>query len=277
MNLLHLIYLLSFLSFNSLVLIFAFLFGAIPGNWYKRKLPQLQFIFATISFLSGGLNCIIALINDAYLNEINTLYTFSFLIILEPLYAFAFFASIYKLVKRRQTNKVLPDEYIFLRGSEYQITNKLEYTLSNLIYMPNVQSYAIAKDYTIIFSGARPEKEIDAKFICKKIGDKAYDCLSYIDLDKRFSLKRIFNHIVNCFILIVSLSIPFLIHYTDSALMATGNVDELYPLYVFVILFLLGTLECKLFRGIKGFSKIFYYLALIMVIFSFGYLIQFLI
>lgn len=231
--------------------------------------------FCNYFIFLGTLSCIVAKINEAYLHEINTVYTFSFLIIFEILYAIVFFASLTKFIACVKTNAVSPNEYIFLRGIEYQISNKLEYTLGNLIYMPNVKAYAIAKNHTIIFSGARPEKEIDAGFICKKIGDKTYDCLSYIDLDKRFSVKRIIGYVINCFVLIVFWSIPFLIQYTDSVFMATGNVDELYPLYEFVVLFLLGSLGCKLFTKVKGFGKILYYLFLIMIIFSLYYLIKF--
>lgn len=270
-----LIYLLSCLAFDSLVILFAVLFGAIPGKWYRWKTQQLQFVFASISFFAGMLSCIFAKINEEYLLEINTLYTFSFLIIFEVLYAIVFLATLFRLITCVKTNGGLPNEYIYLRGYEYQLSNKLEYTLGNLIYMPNVKAYAIAENYTIIFSGARPEKEIDAGFICKKIGNKTYECLSYIDLNKEFRIKRIINKGINYLVILVFILVPLIVQYTDIAFIDTGNVDEFYSLYEFVVLFLLGSLGCRLFAKIKGFGKILHYLFFVMIIFSIYYFIKF--
>lgn len=271
----NLIYLSSFLAFDSLVILFSVLFGAIPGRWYRWKTEQLQFVFATISFLSGMLSCILAKNNEESLLEINTLYTFSFLLVFEALYTIVFLATLYKLITCVKTNGGLQNEYIYLRGSEYQLSNKLEYTIGNLIYMPNVKACAVAENYTIVFSGPRPKKEIDAGFICKKIGDKTYECLSYINLEKEHRIKRIINYGINCFIILVFLLVPLLVQYTDIVFMATGNVDEFYSLYRFVMLFLLGSLGSKLFANIKGFGKILYYLFWVMIINSIYYLIKF--
>ena len=270
-----LIYLLSCLAFDSLVFLFAVILGAIPGKWYRWKTQQLQFVFAIISFVAGTISCIIAKINEEYLLEINTLYTFSFLIIFEVLYTIVFVATLFRLITCIKTTAGLPNEYIYLQGSEYKILNRFEYTLGNLIYMPNVKAYAIAENYTILFSGARPEKEIDAGFICKKIGNKTYECLSYIDLDKEYRIKRIINYGINCFVILVFLLVPLLVQYTDIIFITTGNVDAFYPLYEFVVLFLLGSLGFKLFTKVKGFGKILYYLSLVMIIFSLYYLIKF--
>lgn len=270
-----LIYLLSWLAFDSFVLMFAILFGAIPGKWYKWKTIQLQFAFATFSFITGTLSCIIAKSNEEYLQEISTLYNFSFLMIFEYFYIAAFFASLFRFITCIKTTAGLPNEYIYLHSSEYQISNKLEYTLGDLIYMPNVTAYAIAENSIIIFTGARPEKEIDAGFICKKIGDKVYECLSYIDLDKEHKIKKIINHVINCFIVTIFLLIPLLEQYTDIVHITTGNVDMLYSLYESVVLFLLGSLGCKFFSGVRGFGKVLYYLFIVMIIFSLYYLIKF--
>ncbi len=271
----NLIYLLSCLAFDSLVFLFAIIFGAIPGKWYRWKTQQLQFVFAVISFVAGTISCVIAKISEEKLLEINTLYTFSFLSIFEILYTIVFLATLCRFITCIKTTAGLPNEYIYLQGSEYTISNKLEYTLGNLIYMPNVKAYAIAENYTILFSGARPEREIDAGFICKKIGNKTYECLSYIDLDKAYRIKRIINYGINCFVILVFLLVPVLVQYTDIIFITTGNVDAFYSLYEFVVLFLLGSLGCKLFTKVKGFGKVLYYLFLVMIIFSLYYLIIF--
>lgn len=267
----NLIYLLSCLAFDSLVLAFAVGFGAIPGKWYKLKTKQIQFIFLTISFVVGIISCIIAKINEEYLLEINTLYTFDYLMIWQVLYTIAFVGALFGIKKTAG----LPTEYIYLQGSEYKISTSLEYTLSDLTYMPNVKTYAITENYTILFSGARPEKEIDACFICKQIGNKTYECFSYIDLDKEYRIKRIINYGFNCCVILVFLLVPLLIQYTDIIFITTRNVDAFYPLYEFVVLFLLGSLGFKLFTKVKGFGKILYYLSLVMIIFSLYYLIKF--
>ena len=189
----------------------------------------------------------------------------------EVLYAIAFFGTLYRL----KTSRDLPNEYIRLQSSEYQLSNKLEYTLGNLIYMPHVEAYAIAENCIIIFSGARPEKEIDAEFICKKIDDRVYECLSYIDLNEEFSIKRIINNGINCLIVFVFMLVPLIVQYTDITVMATGLTHEFDSLFSFVVLFLLGTLFCKLFQNTKGFGKILYCLSFVMIILSIYYLIEF--
>lgn len=275
MGLMSLIYLLSGLAFDSLVIMFAFLFGAIPGGWYKRKILQLQLFLSSFSFFTGALSCIFAKINEEYLLEINTLHKFSFLRTWQVLYAIAFFGTLYKLKKIGG----LSTECIRLKNTEYQISNKLEYTLGDsIIYMPNVKSCAIAKNCTILFSGARPEKEIDAEFICKKIDDKVYECLSYIDLNEKFSIKRIINSGINCLIVFVFMLIPLIVQYMDITAMTTGPTtpedDPLYNLFGSVVTFLLGALFCKLFKNIKEVvGKILYWLGVVMVILSFPDLI----
>lgn len=269
-----LIYLLSLLAFDSLVIMFAFLFGAIPGGWYKRKLPQLQLFLSSFSFSAGALSCIFAKINEEYLLEINTLHKFYFLMILQFLYAIAFFGTLYKL----KTIGSLSTECIRLQASEYQLSSDLEYYTRGSTYMPIVKTYAIAENCIIIFPGARPEKEIDAEFICKKIDDKVYECLSYIDLNKEFSVKRIVDNGINCLIVFVFMLIPLVVQYMDITVMTTGPTtpedDPLYNLFGSVVTFLLGALFCKLFKNIKEVGgKIFYWLGVVMVILSFPDLI----
>lgn len=261
-----LVYLLSGLAFDSLVIMFAFLFGAIPGGWYKRKLAQLQLFLSSFSFFTGALSCIFAKINEEYSLETNTLYTCSFLMILQVLYAIAFFGTLYKL----KTSEDFPNERICLKASEYQLSNDLEYDTSGSTYLAKVKAYAIAENCIIIFSGARPEKEIDADFICKKIDDKVYECLSYIDLNEEFSIKRIINSGINCLIVFVFMLIPLIVQYMDITFMATGSTipkdGPLSNLFSFTVTFLLGALFCKLFKNIKGFGRILYWLGVVMVV-----------
>lgn len=261
-----LIYLLSSLAFNSLVIMFAFICGAIPGGWYKRKILQLQLFLSSFSFFTGALSCIFAKINEEYLQGIHTLYTCSFLMILQVLYAIAFFATLYRL----KTSGDFLTECIRLQASEYQLSSDLEYDTSGSTYLANVKTYAIAENCIILFPGARPEKEIDAEFICKKIDDKVYECLSYIDLNEKFSIKRIIDNSINCLIVLVAMSIPLIVQYGDITVMATGPTapedDPLYNLFSFAVTFLLGALFCKLFKNIKGAGKIFYWLGVVIVV-----------
>ncbi len=143
--------------------------------------------------------------------------------------------------------------------------------------MPIVKTYAIAENCIILFPGARPEKAIDAEFICKKIDDKVYECLSYIDLNEKFSIKRIIDNGINCLIVFVPMLIPPVIQYSDIAVMATGPFtpgdDPLSNLFRFVVLFVLGAVFCKLFKAVKGTGRIFYCLGFVMVIISVSNLI----
>lgn len=269
----NLIYLLSHLAFDSIVIMFAIIFGAIPGKWYKKKIDQLQLVFATISFLSGTLSCILAKINEEFLLEINTLYTFSFLLLIEYFYIVTFLASIYKI---KTKNRIGNYQNIQLRSSEYQLSNELEYTIGDsMIYMPNVKTCAVTENYIIVFPGPRPEKEIDADFLCEKIGDKTYACQAYTILEKEHKIKRIINYGINCFIVLTFLSIPLLFQHMDTTFMTTGNTDEFDFLFRFVMLFLFGALSNKLFKNTKGFGKILYYLSIVMIILSINPIIKF--
>lgn len=265
-------YLLSIVAFDSIVIIFAVLFGAIPGNWYKWRIEPIQVLFAVSAFLTGTICCIWTKINEEQLIAINSLYTFSFQLGFEVLYLIILLASLFRFGTYLKTKRELPNRYIKLNNSEYKITNKLEYTLGNLIYMPNVKAYAIARDMTIVFSGSRPKEEIDAGFICKKIGDGIYECLSYVDLRKSHTIKSIINTLINCLIIIVAFIVPVVIALMDATFINTGNVDSLYNVFEFLVLFLLGSIGSKLFANVNGFGKLLYFLFIAMTIISFYYL-----
>lgn len=103
--------------------------------------------------------------------------------------------------------------------------------------------------------------------------------MSYIDLNEKFSIKRIIDNGINCLIVFVFMLIPPIVQYSDITVMATGPTapgdGPLDSLFSFVVLFSLGASFCKLFKNTKGFGKILYCFSFFMVIISIYYLIEF--
>ncbi len=270
------IYALSIVSFDIMVLLFCFLFNAFPGKWYRWHTVELQFFLSMVSLFTGICGWCLSKKNEAMLIEKNSLFTASFQSISMVIYLVVFVASVYRFFGFRKTGTKLPNKYFRIDKKDYKIVNELNYTLGNLIFIPNTTAYAIFGASTIIFSGAHPSKEIDAGFICKKIGNNVYECISYIDFEKQDFIKRALKGLVNTLVIVVFLCVPILVAYTDYVFILEHNVDDLYSLYEFVVLFLLGSLGHNLFANTKGLGKILYWFFFIMRLFSIFYLFIFL-
>ena len=269
------IYTLSTIAFDSLILLFCVLFNGIPGKWYRWHTVQLQLLLSVISLLFGTNGLILSKSNEKLLIDRNSLFATSLQSVLTILYLIVFIASVYRYIEFRKTKAELPNKYFMFCQGDYKIVNELNYTLGNLIFIPNIKAYAVYGTTTIIFSGRHPSEEIDAGFICKKIGDNVYECLSYIDLEKQTFVKRVIQRILNVLMIVTVLCAPILVAYTDYVFMLEKNVDNLYSLYEFVVLFLLGSLGCNLFGKTKGFGKALYCLFIIMIMISMYYLLIF--
>lgn len=269
------IYVLSILAFDSAVLVFAFLFNVIPGRWYVWRIEKIQLMLASFSLVTNIVGSVIAIIYDSYLLNIGSLYTYDFHTTVGGFYVILLFCSIYKYISFVKREKKEPRKYIELRDTDYKLTSELNFTLGNQIYMPNVQTYAVTKDEVILFSGARPEKEINAGFICNKLGDKVYECISYCPLEKKHTKKSVINRIHSFSIVFVFMLLPVVVAYLDICKRETGNVNNLYKLFESTVCFGLGSIGCKLFSGTKGFGKYLYILGMIMISSSFVGLLRF--
>lgn len=266
------IYIQFIVAFDLLVALFFVVFNVFPGKWYRWHTVQLQFILSMLSFIIGLSGYILSIYNRNYIQEINSLFSDSFLSIFLAFYFMVFISSIYRYISINKNQNDLPYEYIELSKSQYKIVNELEYSLGNLAYMPNVNSYAVCEKMTIVFSSARPLREIDAGFVCRQIGDDVYECLSYIDKSKEKSFHKIINKTISFISNCLFLLMPVLLTYTDYIFSKGRDIENIYNLYVFSIMFTFGALGSKLFYNSKGLGKWLYWLCISSLILSNYYL-----
>ncbi|HHT97311.1 MAG TPA: hypothetical protein GXZ90_05400 [Clostridiales bacterium] len=278
------IYIQFVVAFDLIVLMFLIIFNVLPGKWYKWHTIQLQLILSTASFVSGLSGYVLSIYHRNYIQEVNSLFYDSFLSIFSLFYFMVFILSIYRYITVNKAQKNLQHKYIELSKSEYKIFNELNYTLENkislenkhvlddLVYLPNVSSYAVYGEKLILFPGARPLQEIDAGFVCVQIKDNVYECISYIDKSKGKSFNKIVNKFITFMTSCLLLLAPVLLTYTDYVYIKGGSVENIYNLHFFNVMFISGSLGSKLFYKVKG-GKWLYWLCISSIILSNYYLV----
>lgn len=272
-NIMNSIYVLSILAFDSAVLMFAFLFNVILVKWYIWRMEKIQLMLASFSLMTCIAGSVIAIIYDSYLLNVGSVYTFDFHMTGVIFYCILLFCSIYKYISCIKRKKKEPRKYIELRDTDYKLTS--EFTWGNHIHMATVRTYAVTKDAVILFPSVRPKKEINAGFICNKLGDKVYECVAYLPLEKKHTIKSVINRIHTFSVVFVCMLLPVIVAYMDLCKRETGEVNNIYILFGSFMCYVFGSLACKHFSGTKGFGKYLYVLGMIMISSSFVALLSF--
>ncbi len=260
------IYISFVLAFMLMILSFSFGTLALPGDWYKEKLPLIQLILFALAFflalfgyfLSGKLSVELANSNSLFQQEF-----FQFILLL---YAILFFGSIYKYYRYRLDVRDGLLATFELSAGEYNVVKEFHLLLDEKIYMPNVKSYAIYKDLKILFSGAVPENGRKLRLYCHKIKDNTYGCYSFIELDKKLSFQSVLSTCLTLCAFLVALSIALLLVHLDIVKTNGGDITDYMGLFGALVTLLLGITSNKIISRVKGIAgKFFFVFSIIMI------------
>ncbi|SDB39982.1 hypothetical protein SAMN02910298_01949 [Pseudobutyrivibrio sp. YE44] len=123
------------------------------------------------------------------------------------------------------------------------------------IYMPNVKRFAVCDNCIIVFSTVGPTSEVDAEFVCRKISDNQYECISFYEKSESKSLVSIISATMGYLIFFIAILEAMLITII-------GHIFEDESFHLFTIklcggsgIILLGLICIKLFSRTRGFIK----------------------
>ena len=250
---------------ESMIIMFGCLFNVFPGRWYRQHIINVQIFLASLTLTLGVSSGLLAVINDEMFKE-RTAFTWDLQSPILFVYTLLFICSairFWEYKKRKEEVQVLR-----IYKDDYKIARELDDGIGNGVETTNVSTVAILDTSIIIFPGAHPNEAVDADFICRKIGDNVYECLSYIALERHISLRSILNGAETALIMGWSFLLPVLLVYIDYADRMGRKVDlEICGPAIFYIF---GAGLRKLLRGVDGlFAKFFYLFGCVFEVASF--------
>ncbi len=266
------IYISNIISFEAMVLGFAFATQSFPGSWYKSKLSLIQLILMSIAFftgiyafvVSGKLADEISSLNSAYHQDAMGIFLF--------LYATFFFGSIYKYYRYRLSVRDGLLAVFELSGNEYRVEKEFHLMLDEKFYMANVKAYIKYQDSIIMLAGSVPEAGGRLKLYCNKIKDNLYDCYAFTELDKKFSLRKAFFAFVTFCVFLSAMYLPFLFVRVDIVNINGGNPADYSNLFGAIALLIFGVTASRIIKGSKGFiAKLLYVFCIFLALISLLY------
>lgn len=253
------LWILSSFSFITLTIQFAFVFGAIPGDWYKYgwNVAKIFTICSFIEFVASLAAFILAATSPTFGYTVGDLEVRGIMLFF---YICLVGMSMYWIFVSRKDKSKVPDKIIELRADEYEIKSEQNFILPFMV--ASVDSLAVADNCTIVFPGTKPTTETDARFICRVLDEEnnVYVCIAFVDFADRHSIKYIFNSFVNLTVVFAFMSLPIFAAYCQY----TGASAE--ELLVGPITYSLGVGVNKLCAKLRGFSRIIYYFTYLLIV-----------
>ena len=250
-----LMYILIIVAWECLVIMYGCLFNVFPGRWYRWHIINVQIFLSSLTFTLGVSSRLLAVINDEIFKE-RTAFTGDLQGPILFVNALLFSCSVirfWEYKKRKEEVQVLR-----IYKDDYKIVKELDDGIGNSVETTNVSTIAILDTSIIIFPGAHPDEAVDADFVCRKIGDNVYECLSYVALERHISLRSIINGAETALLMGWNFLLPVLLVYIDYADRMGKEVD--LEICGPAIIYTLGAATRKLLRGEDGLFARFFYL-----------------
>ena len=251
------------IAFGELLVLFVLVvFEVLPGNNYKKHIHQIQLVISMIGTAIVLIDILVMYFNPQLVwatNDLMDIEAFKYILFIHVIILVSSAYKYRSIIKNGNSNVEFT-----LKKEEYTLSNEFDFSFGN-VSIPNIKRVAICNDFIIIFGGRAPTREVDAKYICRKIGEKQYECLSFETLDEK-TIWDILSQIGTVSLVIIFSILPILFvgygHKWSNPDIRTfiGNINT----HLFLVGF--GLITIKLFKSVNGITKYIFLLFGFMVI-----------